>query len=148
MEKQYDDTNRGTLWEPRGETIAKQGKVNVDGNDLNMIVVKKTIPQKDGGTKEILEPYVSAGKIFKTDKSRAKDVEKAPDFQGDIETAFGSKYGFYRSRTDKNGKQYISLSLAEPSEQNNSGTSPIVSPEPGLISVPQTAEELDNAIPF
>ena len=148
MEKQYDDTNRGVLWEPRGETIAKQGKVNVDGNDLNMIVIKKSIPSKDGGSIDILEPFISAGKIFKTDKTKYDDVEKAPDFQGDIATAFGSKYGFYRSRTDKNGNQYISLSLADQKEQNKSGTnSPIVSPEPGLISVPQTAE-MDDEIPF
>ena len=147
MEKQYDDTNRGVLWEPRGETIVKQGKVNVDGNDLNMIVIKKSIPSKDGGTTDILEPFISAGRIFKTDKTKSKDVEKASDFQGSIDTPVGKKMGFYYSKTDKNGKNYISLSLAEFREQNNGGTSPIVSPEPGLISVPQTAE-LDDDIPF
>lgn len=148
MEKQYDDTNKGVLFEPRGEKIAKQGKINIDGSNLNMIVVKKTIPSKQGGTIEILEPYVSAGKIFKSDKQKFKDVEKASDFQGEVETSVGKKYGFYYSRTDKNGNKFISISLAEPREEPNVGGSATNSSQPGLISVAQTAEELDDAIPF
>lgn len=147
MDKQFDDTNTGVLFEPRGEQITKQGRVNIDGQNLNMVVVKKSIPAKDGsGTIEILEPYVSAGRIFKSDKQKFRDVEKAPDFQGEVETSIGNKYGFYRSRTDKNGNKLISISLVE-LKQNNGGISPTDSPQPGLISVPSSAG-LDDEIPF
>jgi uncharacterized protein (DUF736 family) len=60
------------------ESLLVQGKLNSNGNEYRMVVVKASLP--DGGTARDL--YVKVGTLFENDKSQN---EKSPDFSGPIE---------------------------------------------------------------
>ena len=79
MTMDYDNTDRGSFFKPRAdESLLVQGKLNSNGNEYRMVVVKASLP--DGGTARDL--YVKVGTLFENDKSQN---EKSPDFSGPIE---------------------------------------------------------------
>ena len=75
----YDNTDRGSFFKPRAdESLLVQGKLNSNGNEYRMVVIKASLP--DGGNARDL--YVKVGTLFENDKSLN---EKSPDFSGPIE---------------------------------------------------------------
>ena len=74
----YDNTDRGSFFKPRAdESLLVQGKLNSNGNEYRMVVIKASLP--DGGNARDL--YVKVGTLFENDKSLN---EKSPDFSGPI----------------------------------------------------------------
>jgi hypothetical protein len=72
----YDDTNRGAAFTPfPTQSLILKGKVNVDGVDKKVLLVKDTT--KDG--KNIVEMYEKIGVLFENDK---KGNDSAPDYSG------------------------------------------------------------------
>ena len=67
----YDDTNRGAAFTPfPTQSLILQGKVNVDGIDKKVLLVKDTT--KDG--KNIVEMYEKIGVLFESHFLLAKFV--------------------------------------------------------------------------
>jgi len=74
----YDNTDRGSLFKPRAdESLLVQGKLNSDGDEFRLVVVKASLP--DGGTAR--DVYQKVGTMYENDKSLN---EKSPDFSGPI----------------------------------------------------------------
>ena len=104
----YDDTNRGAAFTPfPTQSLILQGKVNVDGVDKKVLLVKDTT--KDG--KNIVEMYEKIGVLFENDK---KGNEKAPDYSGPVDNTNLKLAGWKRA---KDGGNYMSLALSESQQQ-------------------------------
>jgi len=74
----YDNTDRGSLFKPRAdESLLVQGKLNSDGDEFRLVVVKASLP--DGNTAR--DVYQKVGTMYENDKSTN---EKSPDFSGPI----------------------------------------------------------------
>ena len=60
----YDNTDRGSFFKPRAdESLLVQGKLNSNGNEYRMVVIKASLP--DGGNARDL--YVKVGTLFEND---------------------------------------------------------------------------------
>lgn len=100
----YDNTNRGAAFAPfEQQRLILQGKVNVSGNDLKVVLVKD---QTQGGT-NLIEVYQKVGVLFDNDK---KGNENAPDYSGPLE--IGQKR-IAAWRKEKDGKPYMSISVSD-----------------------------------
>ena len=68
--KQYDETNRGVLFNISEDwSLIQQGKININGDQLRVIGVKRL--NKDG--QEIVELYRAMGTLKKADRNGEKD---------------------------------------------------------------------------
>ena len=100
---EYDDTNRGAAFTPfPTQKMILQGKVNVEGIDHKLILVKD---QTRDGT-EIIEMYTKMGAMFVNDK-RGNDA--APDDSGPI----GSDKRIAGWRRMKDDKPYMSFQISD-----------------------------------
>ena len=61
---EYDNTNNGALFTPINTNIIRQGRVNVEGTDKNMLIVKS----KDREGMEYYRLYFESATIYKTEK--------------------------------------------------------------------------------
>lgn len=109
----YDNTNRGAAFAPfEQQRLILQGKVNVSGNDLKVVLVKD---QTQGGT-NLIEVYQKVGVLFDNDK---KGNENTPDYSGPLE--IGRKR-IAAWRKEKDGKPYMSISVSDAQQGgSNSG---------------------------
>lgn len=111
--KQYDETNRGVLFNISEDwSLTQQGKININGESLRVIGVKRL--NKEG--KEIIELYRAMGTLKKADKNGEKD----PDAKG-VVNALVDKGAMIISAWKENserGNKYISLRLREFSNDN------------------------------
>jgi len=100
----YDNTNRGAAFAPfEQQRLILQGKVNVSGNDIKVVLVKD---QTQSGT-NLIEVYQKVGVLFDNDK---KGNENAPDYSGPLE--IGRKR-IAAWRKEKDGKPYMSISVSD-----------------------------------
>ena len=100
----YDNTNRGAAFAPfETQRLILQGKVNVSGNDIKVVLVKD---QTQSGT-NLIEVYQKVGVLFDNDK---KGNENAPDYSGPLE--IGRKR-IAAWRKEKDGKPYMSISVSD-----------------------------------
>jgi|TARA_R110000822_G_scaffold57221_1_gene144071 hypothetical protein len=113
--KQYDETNRGVLFNISEDwSLTQQGKININGESLRVIGVKRL--NKEG--KEIIELYRAMGTLKKAEKNGEKD----PDAKGVI-NALVDKGAMIISAWKENserGNKYISLRLREFSNDGQS----------------------------
>jgi hypothetical protein len=76
----YDNTNAGIFWRPHNDQkLAGQGKLNVNGQDMKIVIVKEPI-KRDGAPEMVV--YQKIGVLFTNDR---KDNDKAPDFSGPMD---------------------------------------------------------------
>ena len=112
--KQYDETNRGVLFNISEDwSLTQQGKININGESLRVIGVKRL--NKEG--KEIIELYRAMGTLKKAEKNGEKD----PDAKG-VVNALVDKGAMIISAWKENserGNKYISLRLREFSNDGN-----------------------------
>jgi len=112
--KQYDETNRGVLFNISEDwSLTQQGKININGESLRVIGVKRL--NKEG--KEIIELYRAMGTLKKAEKNGEKD----PDAKG-VVNALVDKGAMIISAWRENserGNKYISLRLREFSNEGN-----------------------------
>lgn len=109
---EYDNTNRVGLFQPRGDKkIIFDGKLNVDGTDVNALVVRAT--SKDGTPYRNL--YINAGPIY-ANEDKAKDT--IPDIGGTVQLLgmakrIGLYWKDYMDRVTNETKQMLTGSLRE-----------------------------------
>ncbi len=112
MEKQFDDTNKGALFEPFStENILLNGTVDIDGTKTKVIATK--VELNNGTT--MLKLYSEFGTVFDNGELYSgkigvynKDTKK-PELDIFKELSVDMIAG--RKKSDKNGKSYLSVSL-------------------------------------
>jgi len=108
---EYDNTNTGAAFKPfDGMKLILQGKVNLEGNDRDIVLVTDTT--KSG--KKIIKAYQKLGVMFENDS----DNEKAPNYSGSLDDYTTNKEmqlaGWKR---EKDGNPYISMKISEKMSQ-------------------------------
>mgnify|MGYP003664331368 FL=1 len=105
---EYDNTNRGAAFQPRDTSkMVLEGKLNLEGNDRNIIIVSDTT---QAGQK-IMKMYQKVGAMFTNDKG---DNENRPDFSGNMDDYATNKDMRVSAWTkEKDGKKWLSLSIEE-----------------------------------
>jgi len=108
---EYDNTNTGAAFKPfDGMKLILQGKVNLEGNDRDIVLVTDTT--KSG--KKIIKAYQKLGVMFENDS----DNERAPNYSGSLDDYTTNKEmqlaGWKR---EKDGNPYISMKISEKMSQ-------------------------------
>ncbi len=130
MSDQYDNTNSGLLFPADSMQIIRQGKIDVEGFDHNVILVQCKTAK--GNT--VYEIHKQVGVVFEADE------DKNFDSQGTVDLGTGEYTIWLRKKTSKNGNPMTAASLAPKQERNN--------------GLPQDAGDthntaaLDDTIPF
>ena len=105
----YDDTNRGAAFTPfPTQSLILQGKVNVDGIDKKVLLVKDTT--KDG--KNIVEMYEKIGVLFENDK---KGNDSAPDYSGPM----GDTKRIAGWKKMKDDRPYMSFQISDKTQSGS-----------------------------
>jgi len=114
-DQEYDDTNKGAAFQPfRDQELLLQGKLDVDGNEFNVVIVRQ--PIRRGGD-PVLKIYQEAGVMFPNDS----DNEKAPAYSGPLNIGVNLRVAAWR-RESKNGSPFLSMAVSE--KQSDAGTKP------------------------
>ena len=114
-DQQYDDTNRGAAFTPfPTQQMILQGKVNVEGVDSKVVLVKDQT--KDG--RGIVEVYQKMAVMFDNDK---KGNDAAPDYSGPV----GEDKRIAGWRRMKDGKPYMSFQISDKQQGQQSASSPL-----------------------
>ena len=135
--KQYDETNRGVLFNISEDwTLIQQGKININGDSLRVIGIKRL--NKDG--QEIVELYRAMGTLKKADQNSEKD----PYAKGVVNALVDKGAMIISGWKEKSerGNAYISLRLREFS--NETTTTPISS----IQEVEKKVTKYDNEEDF
>jgi uncharacterized protein (DUF736 family) len=112
-DQQYDDTNRGAAFTPfPTQQMILQGKVNVEGVDSKVVLVKDQT--KDG--RGIVEVYQKMAVMFDNDK---KGNDAAPDYSGPV----GEEKRIAGWRRMKDGKPYMSFQISDKQQGQQSASS-------------------------
>jgi|TARA_Y100000385_G_scaffold100944_1_gene104343 uncharacterized protein (DUF736 family) len=110
---EYDDTNRGAAFTPfPTQQMILQGKVNVEGVDSKVVLVKDQT--KDG--RGIVEVYQKMAVMFDNDK---KGNDAAPDYSGPV----GEEKRIAGWRRMKDGKPYMSFQISDKQQGQQSASS-------------------------
>lgn len=109
MANDYDNTNKGAAFKPFDtQSMILQGKVNNDGNDMKVVLVKDITRQG----KTIIEVFEKVGVLFENDK---KGNENAPDYTGPLkETRRLAAW-----RRNKDGAPYMTMSVSDAQQQQS-----------------------------
>ena len=114
-DQQYDDTNRGAAFTPfPTQQMILQGKVNVEGVDSKVVLVKDQT--KDG--RGIVEIYQKMAVMFDNDK---KGNDAAPDYSGPV----GEEKRIAGWRRMKDGKPYMSFQISDKQQGQQTASSPL-----------------------
>ena len=114
-DQQYDDTNRGAAVTPfPTQQMILQGKVNVEGVDSKVVLVKDQT--KDG--RGIVEVYQKMAVMFDNDK---KGNDAAPDYSGPV----GEEKRIAGWRRMKDGKPYMSFQISDKQQSQQTASSPL-----------------------
>lgn len=109
----YDNTNSGAAFKPfDSQSMILQGKVNVNGRDDKIVLVKDVT--RNGDT--IIEVYAKTGVLFNNDK---KGNEAAPDYTGPL----GDTKRIAAWRKDKEGSPYMSFKVSDKQSPQNATSS-------------------------
>jgi len=116
---EYDDTNRGAAFTPfPTQQMILQGKVNVEGVDSKVVLVKDQT--KDG--RGIVEVYQKMAVMFDNDK---KGNDAAPDYSGPVgEKGSPDEKRIAGWRRMKDGKPYMSFQISDKQQGKQSSSLP------------------------
>lgn len=102
MEKEYDNTDRGALFQPDGNhSIVARGPIDNNGMAQEVLVTKNT--SKTGDVYR--DVYLKMGTLFESDHKN----ERSPDLDG----PYGDRKMFVRFKESNAGKKYMQVSLAD-----------------------------------
>ena len=118
---EYDDTNRGAAFTPfPTQQMILQGKVNVEGVDSKVVLVKDQT--KDG--RGIVEVYQKMAVMFENDAKKNNDA--APDYSGPVgEKGSPDEKRIAGWRRMKDGKPYMSFQISDKQQGQQSASSPL-----------------------
>jgi len=126
----YDNTNSGVTFPPyEDQHFVLQGKVDVEGSEERIVVVKERM-SRDGEPTLVL--YQRCGVLFSNDK---KGNDKAPDYSGPLDMHPNHRIAAWRG--EKDGTNYLSLKVSE--KQNPDAAAPDTS---------TPVKQMEDEIPF
>jgi len=139
MDTKYE--NSGNLFPANNTEIVRQGKVDIEGLD-HELVIAKTITPKKGMT--IFEVYKQVGVLYiNDDKTEKKDW----DISGELEINGEKQMAWGRKKTDKNGNDYTRMGFAPSKPKEQKEDEPFISPD-SFNNKSSKEDDLDDAIPF
>jgi hypothetical protein len=128
----YDDTNRGALFNASNQKLIRRGPVNINGEPLEIAIVQT----KTKNGKIVFEVYQKIGAVFTNDD---KTSEKSPDMSGTVEFQNREWQMAGWKSEGRSGTPYTSVAISE-KQTSDGGDGP---PEWGGDS-----GDLDDEIPF
>jgi hypothetical protein len=139
---EYDNTNNGALFTPIDTNIIRQGKVNVEGTDKNMLIVKS----KDREGMEYYKLYFESAIIYKTEKKKENDSDMDGTLNAVVDGSIKPMKFWLRKKTSAKGTDFTSVSLAP---KTSNGGAPVQ--EKSINDMDMSKElpkELNDEIPF
>mgnify|MGYP003116079696 CR=1 FL=1 len=133
---QYDNTNKGALWNIKEDyKVVKNGTINMDGNDRRVIAVSR----KNARGEPIISLYEEIGNL----KKNESDNEKSPTAKGilDVRKLESTKSVGVWKRNKKDGEEFWSVSISDYS----TGSDTIQTQDLDNTTI---TEDLDDEIPF
>lgn len=127
---EYDNTNSGVMFPAGQMEVFRQGTVDIEGKDHEIVICKKVTPKG----KTVYEVYQKMGAVWPvTDKRN----DNSPDMSGEVDTSHGQYKMFGRKKVSKNGTPMTTISLAPAEERPVSDTrqdsnTPVVADTPDL----------------
>ena len=115
MSDQYDNTNSGLMFPADSMQVIRQGKIDIEGFDHNLILVQC----KTAKGKTVYEIHKQVGVVFEA------DADKNFDSQGTIDVGDGEYTVWLRKKTSKNKTPMTAVGLARPlkKDEPNNGLS-------------------------
>ena len=110
MVEQYDNKNRGACFKPynQNDRLILSGKLDIDGTEHRVVCINE---ETKNGTK-VVQVYTKLCTLWNNEKTN----DNQPDKGGPLEEKFNKdtplKISAWR-RKDKNGNDYLSLSISE-----------------------------------
>lgn len=138
MDTKYE--NSGNLFPANNSTLVRQGKVDVDGLDHELAIIKTITPKKN---MTIFEVYQKVGVMFVNDDKTEKkdwDISGELDINGEKQMAWG------RKKADKNGNGYTRMGFAPPKDEAQNNQT-LTSPD-SFNNKSSKKDDFDDAIPF
>jgi hypothetical protein len=143
MSEQYDDTNKGVIFEPGvDERFVGVGKLDIDGKFHSIVLVQKPL-KKDGKPQLVL--YQKMGVFLPNTHDRDGNPitnEKAPRFTGPMDDHPGKRLSVWTG--EKNDRKYMQIKVDD--RQGGSGASEKPSQHEGGSD--PWANDPDDYIPF
>lgn len=139
MENKYE--NSGNLFPANNSEIVRQGTVDIEGLNHELVIVK-TVTTKKGMT--IYEVHKQVGVLYINDE---KSEKKDWDISGEIEINGEKQMAWGRKRTDKNGNDYTRMGFAPSKPKESMQDEQLVSPD-SFNNKSQKKDDLDDDIPF
>jgi hypothetical protein len=100
----YDDTNKGALFEAANQKVIRSGPMNFAGEDGKMAIIQTTT--KHGKT--VFEVYQKLGAVFPNEKRDENDA----DMTGKLNLN-GVEFRIWgRKKVSKNNQSFTSISIA------------------------------------
>lgn len=129
MDGQYDNTNTAVAYNPRdNETLLSTGKVNNNGNEERIVILKSTLP--DG--RVIRDVYEKVGTLFQNENAG----DNKPLFSGPFKER---RIAFWLKQNDQYGP-FLSGKIEDKYDPN---ATPSYTPQPEQKKV-----SIDDSIPF
>jgi hypothetical protein len=115
-ENTYDNTNQGAMFSASNMTVYRQGKVDVEGAEREMIITS-THNNKNGET--YFDVYEKVGRVS---PNRKKKNEDSPDMIGDFETYHHGVYMMFGKKrvAKKSGQEFTAIGVKKKDDQPTS----------------------------
>ncbi len=130
MDNKYE--NSGNLFPANNSEIVRQGRVDIDGLDHELVIIKTITPKKK---MTIYEIHKQVGVLYVNEE---KSEDKDWDISGDLEINGEKHKAWGRKREDKNGDDYTRMSFAPAKD----------SAEKYKDKEAEPSQALDDDIPF
>ena len=126
---EYDNTNSGVMFPAGQMEVFRQGKVDIEGEDHEMVICKKITPKG----KTVYEVFRKVGAVWPVTEKKS---ENSPDMSGEVDTSHGEYKMFGRKKVSKNGTPMTTNSLAPAEERPPSHTKvPVIADTPDLDDI-------------
>ena len=110
MVEQYDNTNSGACFKPynQEDRLILSGKININGEEHRVVCINE---ETKTGTK-VVQMYTKLCTLWNNDKTNDNQPDKSGPLEEKFNKATPLKISAWR-RKDKNGNDYLSLSISE-----------------------------------
>ena len=136
-DQEYDNTDRGAVYNAEGYKVLKQGTLNFGSTETYVAIVHKKL--SDG--REYLEVWQQIGGVKIKPDSERKDPVKSPNIVGGV-TYNGSEYHLSGwKKTSKKGQPFTSLALTLKNQDSDGDGGSESGSEP-------SSTDYDDEIPF
>ena len=134
-ERNFDNSNNGTMFDAGNMEIYRQGKCKVDGKERTFLITQQHNNQKGETYFDLYE------KVGQVKPNRNKQSEKSPDMIGDFqaypdnqETGFNGRYMIFGNKRvgNNSGKEFTAVSVKPKQDRPPTRNIAVVASTPDL----------------